>query len=307
MSLDQPTRAAIIGGSATALSVFGALLGVYLNLAWNRKQHRDEKSYNLRRDVYLDAIALFSRSFGFLSHKAMRVEAKSESAPKPDLESELIGACLKVHLLGSKRVVAAVVAFQSSFQEWSGKLSIHRNLYEQTGQRQQEIIKALESLAETLKAFIPQRKEAVQVIKEFGVADADLAARKKVLEATAEYKELQAKASDLNKQLERAKTALIKTATERYQQLARSLDYFFQFQTDLDPLLNEVTLAMKADLGIRTDESWYRSKMQIAAEREYRSMKEQAESHPVIKQLRAKLEESAPEKESDAWSGPATG
>lgn len=291
MSLDPPTRAAILGGSATVLSVLGALLGVYLNLAWNRKQHRDEKSYNLRRDVYLDAVAVINRSVGFLCRKAIPPQEKTESATKTDFEAELTGACLKVHLLGSKRVVAAVLAFQSSFQEWSSKLSVHRMLYEQSGQRLQELIKPLEQLGKTLTTFIPQRDQTGQVTTQFVLADSDREARKKALEATTEYKELQAKASDLNKQLERMKAAIIKTATERYQGIARSLDYYFQLQTDLESLLHEVTLAMKADLGIRTDEPWYRDKMQIAAESALRLMKEQAESNPVIKRLRAKLEQ----------------
>ncbi len=308
MSLDQPTRAAIIAGVATVLSVFGALLGVYLNLAWNRKQHRDEKSYNLRRDVYLDAIGLINRSVGFLAGRAIPKDEKPESDAKANIGTELLGACVKVHLLGSKRVVEAVIAFHSSFEDWWGKLSVHRRLYEQSGQRQQEIIKALERFAETLKASIAQRKQAGQVIKEFDLADSDPEARKKALEATSEYKQLQATLTDTQKQLEQAKFALMKTATERYQELAHSLDYYFQVQTDLEPLLHEVTLAMKSDLGLRTDEPWYKDKMQIAAERNLCSMKEQAESHPVIKQLRAKLNGTAArENERDARSGPATG
>jgi hypothetical protein len=300
LSLDQPTRAAIIGGVATVLSVFGALLGVYLNLAWNRKQHRDEKSYNLRRDVYLDAIALINRSVGFLSRKALPEQEKAESDAKADLETELVGSCVKVHLLGSKRVAAAGIAFQSSFQDWSSKFSVHRMLYEQSGQRQQEIIKALERFAETLKAFTAHRSQAGQVIKEFDLGDSDSEERKKALEATSEYKQFQATLTDTQKHLEQAKVALIKTATERYQELARSLDYYFQVQADLEPFLHEVILAMKADLGIRTDERWYKDKMQIAAERSLRAMKEQAENHPVIKQLRAKLKGAAPENENEA-------
>lgn len=151
--------------------------------------------------------------------------------------------------------------------------------------------KTTRAIRKTLTTFIPQRDQAGQVTTQFVLADSDREARKKALEATTEYKELHAKASDLNKQLERMKAAVIKTATERYQGIARSLDYYFQLQTDLESLLHEVTLAMKADLGIRTDEPWYRDKMQIAAERAIRLMKEQAESNPVIKQLRAKLEQ----------------
>lgn len=180
MSLDQPTRAAIIGGSATVLSVLGALLGVYLNLAWNRKQHRDEKSYNLRRDVYLDAVAVINRSVDFLCRKAIPTAEKAESAPKAGFEAELTGACLKIHLLGSKRVVAAVLAFQSSFQEWSSKLSVHRTLYEQSSQRQQQLIEPLNDLAKTLRTFVPQRDQTGQVTKQFVLADSDREAPKKL-------------------------------------------------------------------------------------------------------------------------------
>jgi hypothetical protein len=289
MSLDPTTRAAIIGGVATVLSVVGALLGVSLTLAWNRKQHRDEKSYNLRRDVYLEAIGLINRSVGFLCGKAIPRDEKAESDAKVDLEAELIGACVKVHLLGSKRVVAAVVAFQSSFGDWSSKLSVHRMLYEQGRERQQAIIKALEEFAETLKGFNAQRAKPGQVIKESDLANSESEARKNTLEATPEYKRLQATVTDTRKQLEQAKVAL----TAQGEELARSLDYYFQVLADLEPLLHEVTLAMKADLGIRTDERWYKDKMQIFGERELRSMKEQAESHPKIKQFRAKLKELA--------------
>jgi len=267
--------------------VVGALLGVFLNLAWNRKQHRDEKSYNLRRDVYLDAIAVMNRSVRLLSGKAIRKEKKAEPADEADFETELIGACVKVHLLGSKRVVGAVITFLSSFQDWSGKLSVHRMLYEQSGQRQQAIIKALQNLQDTVKRSIAQGNEARQVSKEFDVADADPEARKKPLDATTTA--YIAKLTDIQKQLEPARAALMKLGTERYQELTSSLDYYFQVQTDLDPLLHEVTLAMKTDLGIRTDDRWYKDEMQIATERAIRSMKEQAESHPGIKALRDKI------------------
>jgi hypothetical protein len=58
--LDPPTRAAIVGASATLVSVVFALFGVFLNLRWNRRQHREDRAVALKRETYLsisDAVA----------------------------------------------------------------------------------------------------------------------------------------------------------------------------------------------------------------------------------------------------------
>ena len=289
MLLDQPTQAAIIGGAATMISVFGALLGVYLNLAWNRKQHRDEKAYNLRRDVYLDAIGVISRAVGFLVGKAVPKDKEKEASDKTDVSRELSGACAKVHVLGSNRVVSAIIAFESSFENWGRKFAAHQTLYEESDKRQQEDIDEVGRLAKIVGPFIEQRDQAIQLIKEFKPGSSDPSARTKAQDAVIALKEIEVKRTDIQKQLDSLAAAVTKTATERYQELANSLPYILEVQKDLQPLVNEITIAMKSDLGLRTDERQYKDKMQIAAEESLRSTKEFMENHPTVKELKAKL------------------
>ncbi len=292
MSLDQPTRAAIIGGLATVLSVFGALLGVYLNLAWNRKQHRDEKSYNLRRDVYLDAIALVNRAVGSLG--AFPNEDTKESDDKLVVSRELLGACAKVRVLGGKRVIAAIIDFESSFEEWSRKFAAHETLYEQGGERQEEHRKEIDRLGKLFRTSLPQRDQVARIIDEFDLSSSDPEALKKARDAVALWKELKAKWGEIEKQLDSIGTAVATTATERYQALASSLDYILELPTVFDPLLHEITVAMKMDLGLPINEHWYKDKMQVAADRLLRSTKDYMENHPTVKKLRSKLEAPSP-------------
>lgn len=138
MSLDPVTRAAIIGGVATLVSVCGALIGVYFNLAWNRKQHRDERSLTLRRDVYLETISVINRAESWLARRSVP-KTKSETNLNDQISSELSASCAKCYLLGSKKVVAAVVAFQSAFESWSYKFSEQQITYDQIDKHHNEL------------------------------------------------------------------------------------------------------------------------------------------------------------------------
>jgi hypothetical protein len=120
MSLDAATRAAIIAGAATMLSVLGALVGVFGNLWWNRRQHRDERSLNLRRDVYLEAIDVINRADRFA---LLRVYPLSKNEVEDTMTPELSGVCAKLHILGTKHLVSAVIAFQAGFDEWLTKVN----------------------------------------------------------------------------------------------------------------------------------------------------------------------------------------
>ena len=137
MSLDPTTRAALLTGSATILSVLGALGGVFGNLWWNRKQHRDEKSMTLRRDVYLDAINAINKASTFLTTTLLPVKPPQEN--ESTIASELSGICAKLHILGSKRLVSAVIEFQSLFTSWHTRIKSHNELKPELDRREREM------------------------------------------------------------------------------------------------------------------------------------------------------------------------
>jgi hypothetical protein len=291
MSLDAPTRAALIGGAATVLSVFGALVGVYANLAWNRKQHRDEKSYSLRRDVYLELIGTIYRELVRLGEGLVLKEGKLPDLNGSAVTQQLYAAFAKVQVLGERRVIVAVMAFEEIYNELSRNLSNQRNALKAVLERAENFpneaktpIKKL--LDKDVNAKITERDAAPQ---------GDLESRIGIVPAEG-AKAPQDDESELLKQVNQA----VKEANDLLESMSRLLDEFFQQVADVlayileiakksGPALHELIVAMKSDLGVRIDEEWYKGEMEAMLERSIRASKESSDR--LHKDLRAKYAE----------------
>src|ERR1700704_2358509 len=164
MSLDATTRAALITGLATILSVLGALGGVFGNLWWNRKQHRDEKSMTLRRDVYLDAIDAINRASTFLTTALNPTKPSQEN--ESTIVSELSGVCAKLHILGSKRLVSAAIQFQSAFTTWETKIKSHNELKPELDKREAEVRRTMDNCTTAVANATRQKDAILQLIEE---------------------------------------------------------------------------------------------------------------------------------------------
>jgi DNA repair ATPase RecN len=171
MSLDPVTRAAIISGAATAFSVVTALLGVFGNLWWNRRQYRDEKSLNLRRDVYLNAIEVINRASSFAITQIHPLEPKEKDEDK--MTPELSGISAKLHILGSKQLVSAVIAFQAAFDDWITKIKKHRTIVPEIDKIEKELRKHIENSTKAVNELTKQGNEVSKLVKDFKVNPED--------------------------------------------------------------------------------------------------------------------------------------
>jgi|GEM_PF-5460120 len=292
MSLDAATRAAIISGSATLLSILAGLLGVYGNLAWNRKKHQDDKSYNLRRDVYLESVGVMNRAVAFLVGQT--VPTDDEKKEDEDVSAELVGVCAKLHILGEKRVVASAIAFESLFLEWSNKLIAHTKTYKDAGKRGEDVRTQIKELGETVEAAVAERHDAMRILKEFD-PNGHGEVLKQAQEAAKSWKELPGRFAQIQKDLDSVGEKQAVITAERYQKLATTIDYILSVSATFEPILTEITLAMKTELGLRTDDAWYKSEMKKALEDSRRSTAQLFENTAEIKQLRDRIAQTVPE------------
>lgn len=111
-ALDAPTRAASIGAIATLASVAFALLGIWLNLRWNRRKHREDRALVLKHEAYLSTSDAIAEAMQWIALVA---------APNTDLASgnpvvlRLAGALNKLHILGDQKTIVAVIEFQRQY------------------------------------------------------------------------------------------------------------------------------------------------------------------------------------------------
>ena len=299
MSLDATTRAAIIGGSATIVSVLGALLGVYLNLAWNRKQHRDEKSYNLRRDVYLEALGTTNRAFVSLVRDELALKDASQRQ-QPDPAAEFSASCAKVHLLGGKRVVQAMIEIETAYRTWARKFSA-RN-WDSKRRVQEDLIDGIDRLRTGLRgieagvqALDNERGDIEKQITAFNAGAYDAAERDRlnglVNRWEAKKRDLQANTETLAAKFEVVSRSKDQTGVDKLRGLSDTLRIAAKLQEQVDPLGSELIVAMKNDLGLRADERWYFQQMQESLRRARESMVENIDRVSSIQRLLVKLEQ----------------
>lgn len=221
--LDPTTRAAIIGASATLVSVGFALFGVFLNLLWNRRKHREDRAVALKRETYLSTSDAVAEATQWLALAA---------DPKTELESgnivilKLAGALHKLHILGDKKAIASVIAFQRGLLEQyvpiaviKGRLALTRLSLENQNRKRDHIASVTDK-------------------KDIGGFDAFV---HQLSSLTTTIDQLEAEDFELQSEL-RAKAGAAASA--------------------LAPIMTDLTLEMKRELQIPINESWYRDQVQ---------------------------------------------
>src|SRR5438105_1032156 len=112
-SLDQPTRAALIGAAAAFATAALTLLGVGLGLYVNRKSQQEERRLTLRKEVYMNAANRYAASAQLLSLiPDPSIEIRIAAAP---VLGEFAAAIAQVQLVGHSRVMKASVALHREY------------------------------------------------------------------------------------------------------------------------------------------------------------------------------------------------
>src|SRR5207302_6845988 len=102
-SLDQPTRAALIGAAAAFATAALTLVGVGVGLYANRKSQQEERRLTLRREVYLNAANRYAASTQVLSLIAdPAVDIRTIASP---VIGEFAAAVAQIQLVGHDRVM----------------------------------------------------------------------------------------------------------------------------------------------------------------------------------------------------------
>jgi hypothetical protein len=295
MSLDPWTRAALIGGAATLLSVIGALIGVFLNLAWNRKKYQDEKAASLRREVYVNAIPVIHRAMSYLRSRILtgKPTKQKDITPHEDISDALSGICAQLRILGSKRVVAAVVAFEMRFEQWLLRLSATKTLFDQLEQGHIALVKEVEHRSREVATLKSQRDEASRVLIQWkseadhhGAVPGDA-----VKQALKSWEEAGTRLDQIRKETDRIAEANVASGIKRFENLETGIDGFLAVDKEFAPLLDEITVAMKVDLGLPSDEQWYKETMSKEWERAYIEHAKALETSPAVKNLHTQLAE----------------
>jgi hypothetical protein len=287
MSLDPPTRAAFIGAFATILSVLGALVGVYVNLAWNRKKHRDEKSYNLRRDVYLQTLDSIRRGFVSLVERSM---PKNESKPEQsDTASEFSAACAKVHLIGSKRVVEAIIGLERTHSRFSREVSTRKWNPAERLKTYESALDEFNVVNEGLERLSNEQTDIVKQVEAFNTASSTDTIEGEKL--TGLVKAWEAKKQALIVRL-RSLAEVFETKTVGdVEKVADAIGFLAEMQKQVEPLFYELIVAMKKDLGIKADERWYFQRMLEESKESEESIRHHVETISAVRRLQKKLEQ----------------
>lgn len=225
--LDPPTRAATIGASATLVSVGFALLGVSLNLLWNRQKHREDRAVALKRETYLSITDAVAETTQWL---ILAVDPKTELASGNIVILKLAGALHKLHILGDKEAIASVIAFQRGLLEQYVPIAVIKGLLANTRLSLENLNRKRDHVA------------GVADKKDIGGFDAFVT---QLSSLTAAIDRLEEEDFKLQKEL-RAKTGSVASA--------------------LAPIMTALTLEMKRELQIPIDETWYHEQLRDLSE-----------------------------------------
>jgi hypothetical protein len=110
-SLDETTRAALIGAAAAIVTAVITLLGVGIGLYLNRKSQQEERRLTLRREVYLNAANRYAAATQVLSLVANPfVDIRTIATP---VIGEFAAAVAQIQLVGHERAMKAAIALQN--------------------------------------------------------------------------------------------------------------------------------------------------------------------------------------------------
>jgi hypothetical protein len=111
-SLDPPTRAAVIGATATVISVAIAFVGVLLTIRSNRVRAREDQLITLRREAYLEACDVTAEAIQFLTTLGDPNVTLASGLP---VMRKLAGAMGKLQILADQLTLNVVMAYMNAF------------------------------------------------------------------------------------------------------------------------------------------------------------------------------------------------
>lgn len=126
-TLDGPTRAALIGATATCASVLIALLGVLLTINDNRRRARAEQLITFRREAYLDLCDVAATA---LHHLGSLHLPNVTLATGASFLARLSGALAKVHILGNAKTIRMTQSFATKFFDEYAKVAAVKATFE---------------------------------------------------------------------------------------------------------------------------------------------------------------------------------
>ncbi len=112
LSLDAPTRAAVIGATTTVVSVAIAFLGVLLTIRSNQVRAREDQLITLRREAYLEACEVTAEAVQFLT---TLVEPNVTLASGLPVMRKVGGAMGKLHILADQTTLNVVMTYLNAF------------------------------------------------------------------------------------------------------------------------------------------------------------------------------------------------
>jgi hypothetical protein len=112
LSLDPPTRAAVIGATATVISVAIAFVGVMLTIRSNRVRAREDQLITLRREAYLEACDVTAEALQFLTTLGDPNVTLASGLP---VMRKVGGAMGKLQILADQLTLNVVMAYMNAF------------------------------------------------------------------------------------------------------------------------------------------------------------------------------------------------
>jgi hypothetical protein len=109
---DPPTRAAVIGATATVISVAIAFVGVLLTIRSNRVRAREDQLITLRREAYLEACDVTAEAIQFLTTLGDPNVTLASGLP---VMRKVGGAIGKLQILADQLTLNVVIAYMNAF------------------------------------------------------------------------------------------------------------------------------------------------------------------------------------------------
>jgi hypothetical protein len=217
---------------AAVITTVGGGLGVALNLWWNARQQRMTKLLSLRRDIYLESCRLTHRIATALLSMSDR---DYKLATAVQMMDEFSGAAAKLHAVAQGPTVRSLVKFTNALLVDYSQLVSKKDIFERNAAEIAFIDGLLieqahsPSRAVTSADFEKEQEGRVDKILKYGLC-------KKIL-------------SDQNATVSRGITEIALSSPRR-----------------LSPLTVEFFLAVRRDLGLKIDRSWYRASAEKTVE-----------------------------------------
>jgi hypothetical protein len=117
-------------------------------------------------------------------------------------------------------------------------------------------------MASAVNGFTAQSSEIVKLTKEFRAnRDDKEGSKKRAQEILKLQEEFFKRGPNLQVEADRLKEETRQIAKKRLRHIGKSFQFAFSIEEHLSPLIDEITIAMKSELGLWVDEHWYKGEM----------------------------------------------